>query len=84
MVSDVDDEYEDEEDPWEEGAEDILEKGMNSFKRFWMYDNSAVVSVCNSNSLIRIPSYFLFLIPKLPPRLIMYVSVHSSLSIQSS
>lgn len=25
--TDVDDEYEDEEDQWEEGAEDILEKG---------------------------------------------------------
>lgn len=28
--ADVDDEYEDEEDQWEEGAEDILEKGENS------------------------------------------------------
>lgn len=27
LWSDVDDEYEDEEDQWEEGAEDILEKG---------------------------------------------------------
>lgn len=26
-LTDVDDEYEDEEDQWEEGAEDILEKG---------------------------------------------------------
>ena len=27
---DVDDEYEDDEDPWEEGAEDILEKGEHA------------------------------------------------------
>lgn len=27
VCPDVDDEYEDEEDQWEEGAEDILEKG---------------------------------------------------------
>lgn len=27
LTPDVDDEYEDEDDQWEEGAEDILEKG---------------------------------------------------------
>lgn len=35
--TDVDDEYEDEEDQWEEGAEDILEKGeavLNSSRCF--------------------------------------------------
>lgn len=30
LCLDVDDEYEDEEDQWEEGAEDILEKGKEA------------------------------------------------------
>lgn len=32
LCPDVDDEYEDEEDQWEEGAEDILEKGEEAMK----------------------------------------------------
>lgn len=51
LYLDVDDEYEDEEDQWEEGAEDILEKGGG------LIFNK---EVCLNNSLILYQSHVAF------------------------
>lgn len=52
LCLDVDDEYEDEEDQWEEGAEDILEKGKEAVWTAWWelylqhFSGNTVSSLC--------------------------------------